>query len=78
MSEEELSRLEKNTTCWAIADAMNKLDIRLGKLREKKWKGEKTFYIVGEGSEDIDKVWERTANELMALKNASKKITCLV
>ncbi|MHA1852607.1 MAG: hypothetical protein ACTSUF_03760, partial [Candidatus Heimdallarchaeaceae archaeon] len=73
---EELTRLEKNLTCWAIADAMNKVEARLDKLREKKAKGEKTFYVVGEGSEDINKVWERTMKELEALNNASKKITC--
>ena len=76
MSSEELSRPEKTLVCFSIADAIDKLQKRLDRINEKIYKGEKTFYVVGIGSEDIHKVRDRTLKEMELLNNASKKLTC--
>lgn len=73
---EELSRIEKTLVCFSIVDAMEKLQKRLDRVNEKIYKGEKTFYVVGIGSEDINKVRDSILREQELLNSASKKLTC--
>ena len=72
----ELTRLEKFNLCLAIADSIAKHKKQLERINERISKGIKTYYYVGLGVEDINKVKKRLSETIDSLISVSKKFNC--
>jgi len=72
----ELSRLEKFNLCMAITESIIKHKNKLEKINEKISKGEKFYYEIGAGKEDINRVKKREFETIESLNSVYKKLNC--
>ncbi len=72
----KLGRYERSVVCSAITDAQIRLDKERERITEKRRAGKTYQYVVGEGRENLNKLWESNMRKADALHSAGTTMGC--